>query len=341
MRWHLPLILGLAILPSAESRCENSDKRETQYRTIFYDEKWYGNSEDTILDGATRVSTSTSKNARSLIVRCFKMKDDPDGNFDLRYEISVPLLARAVPEIQRAGDLELVVNVDGATIGAYKARVAKHDFGISFLASIPPFLLDKLAAAQKKIIVMPRQENKSQDEAIEFGVADLPKHLDPVKAACKDVNERAAIKAAFESKDFTRAIDLEKALLESTEKGELQRRGRPGPATATRLLSLSWYQLFAKQFQAALETSDRALALAPDQVIFASNQAHALMFLGRADEARNIYLKYKGQSAGPGRLLWQDEILSDFAQMEKGGLTHPQMAQIRAALSSARNKAPR
>jgi tetratricopeptide (TPR) repeat protein len=334
MRWHLLLILGLTIALSA-CRCENGDKVETQYRSIFYDEKWYGNPEDTLLDGATRVSTSTSKNARSLILRCFKFKDDPDGNFDLRYEISVPFLARAVPEIERAGDLELVVSVDGAAIGSYKAIVAKHDFGISFLASVPSSLLEKLGSAQKKIVVMPRQENKSQDEVIEFGVADLSKHIGPVKAACKDVRERAMIQAAFETKDYTRAIDLQQALLQSTEKDEIQEKNRPGLATAIRLLGLSWYQLFAKQFQAALETSDRAMALAPDQIIFASNKAHALMFLGRADEARTLYLKYKGQSAGLRRLLWEDEIRKDFTKMETAGLTHPQMARIRAVFSSA------
>ena len=62
----------------------------------------------------------------------------------------------------------------------------------------------------------------------------------------------------------------------------------------------------------------------------APNKAHALMFLGRPKDARELYLKHKGQQI-EGR-LWEDVILDDFAELETAGVSHPQMAEIRAAL---------
>ena len=57
------------------------------------------------------------------------------------------------------------------------------------------------------------------------------------------------------------------------------------------------------------------------------------MFLGRAKEARDLYLKYKGQRVAEGMGLWEEEVLKDFDALEKAGVTHPQMAEIRAALA--------
>jgi hypothetical protein len=340
MRWNFMwFFLSCALLSACDQfeQCQNGYKIKREYRTILYNDIWHKNPEDKLLDGATRVSTSTSKDARAISIRCFKHKGSLTGFFDLRYEISVPLLARAVEDIEKAGEIELVISVDGTSIGSSAAHIAKHDFGISFLGSISPSTLEKLAAAQEKIIVMPRQQNKSQDEVIEFGVAELYKHIMPVKSACKEAQARERVEVAFQAGDYTKAVELQAALEQAIEKIEMEKDGKPGPETASELLGLSWYQLFAKQLQAALETSNRATALAPGKIIFAMNSAHAMMFLGRAEEARALHLKYKGQRIDVLRGLWEEEVLNDFAKLEAAGLTHPQMAAIRAALGRAKN----
>jgi hypothetical protein len=61
---------------------------------------------------------------------------------------------------------------------------------------------------------------------------------------------------------------------------------------------------------------------------------HALMFLGRAKEARAAYLEHEGKEvAGQGE--WDAVAPKDFAEFEKRGLTHPQMAEIRRLLAPA------
>jgi hypothetical protein len=41
-----------------------------------------------------------------------------------------------------------------------------------------------------------------------------------------------------------------------------------------------------------LEAVDQAISLAPDGIWLYANRADTLMFLGRSDEARQLYLKY-------------------------------------------------
>jgi TPR repeat protein len=153
---------------------------------------WYENLEDHIMDGAVRVKTWTFKNGRGLDIRCFKASNSGAGQFDLRYSIEVPLLGRLVPDLEKKGEIRLIVSADGVSIGAYDAHVVKHDFGISFLATIAPEDVDKLAAATKKLAVVPRQQNEPLDDATEFGVDGLIKNLVPVNAACEKT--RAEIK---------------------------------------------------------------------------------------------------------------------------------------------------
>jgi hypothetical protein len=60
---------------------------------------------------------------------------------------------------------------------------------------------------------------------------------------------------------------------------------------------------------------DQAISLAPDKIWLYSNRAHALMFLGRADEARSLYFQYRGKRAHEhDDKLWETVILGDFAE---------------------------
>ncbi len=144
---------------------------------------------------------------------------------------------------------------------------------------------------------------------------------------------KAAVEAAFEAKDFDKAVALQAKLAAAMEKAEREKAGKPGPATASELLALSWYRLFARDFRDALATSDRAIASEPQRIVHATNKAHALMFLGRAKAARALYLRYKGQRVEKDGKLWEEAILDDFKEFEKRGLKHRQMAEIEALLA--------
>ena len=52
--------------------------------------------------------------------------------------------------------------------------------------------------------------------------------------------------------------------------------------------SLAYGFVLARDFAKALEVADKAISLSPDKIWIYINRAHALMFLGRSDEARAI-----------------------------------------------------
>ncbi len=53
------------------------------------------------------------------------------------------------------------------------------------------------------------------------------------------------------------------------------------------------------------------------------------MLLGRADEARTVYLQYRGKIAQPGQ-PWEQAVEGDFAALRKAGITNPLMDEIEA-----------
>jgi hypothetical protein len=64
------------------------------------------------------------------------------------------------------------------------------------------------------------------------------------------------------------------------------------------------------------------------------NRAHALMFLGRVDEARALYLANRGKKT-IGDKLWENVVREDFADLRKAGLSHPLMSEVAAAFAAS------
>jgi hypothetical protein len=52
------------------------------------------------------------------------------------------------------------------------------------------------------------------------------------------------------------------------------------------------------------------------------------MFLGRVDEARTLYLRYRGEKNVQDGKPWEILVVEDFAELRKAGLTHPLMDEI-------------
>jgi TPR repeat protein len=157
------------------------------------------------------------------------------------------------------------------------------------------------------------------ERAAEKGSADAMVNLSSLYADGRDVKQ-----------DFVLSIQwAKKAVIAPTANASVN---------ASAKLTLSYSSLFVRDFAGALSASEEAIQLLPKNLAPITNKAHALMFLGRAKEARELYLTYKGQRVAEGAGLWEDEILNDFDKLEKAGVTHPQMAEIRAALAPSSKK---
>jgi tetratricopeptide (TPR) repeat protein len=142
----------------------------------------------------------------------------------------------------------------------------------------------------------------------------------------KNIDELAG--QAFATRAYARAADIRKELSATVEGfGD-------GPATAQALGQYSFYALFAREFPSALAAAERALTLAPGKLWIATNKAHALMFVGRTEEARALYLEHKGKTISESGKNWEDEVLNDFDQFEKAGLPQAQIAEFRALMVS-------
>jgi tetratricopeptide (TPR) repeat protein len=100
-------------------------------------------------------------------------------------------------------------------------------------------------------------------------------------------------------------------------------------ALAGALGSNAYAALLVKDYAKALALSDEAIALAPNMVSLYTNRADALMLLGRADEARAVYLTYRGKTDDAGT-LWEQDVEGDFAALRKVGVSNPLMDEIEA-----------
>jgi hypothetical protein len=92
--------------------------------------------------------------------------------------------------------------------------------------------------------------------------------------------------------------------------------------------------LLARDFATASQAVDSTIALAPGEIWLYTIKAHAFVMLGRTDEARAIYLKYRGQNVRDGR-SWEAIVLEEFIELRKAGFTSPLMDEIEKPFASA------
>jgi tetratricopeptide (TPR) repeat protein len=96
---------------------------------------------------------------------------------------------------------------------------------------------------------------------------------------------------------------------------------------------LSHRLIMARDFAKALEASDFAISVAPDVTSPSTARAAALMFLGRTDEAREAYLKHRGEKTQNGQ-TWESAVAADFALFRGVGLADPLMDEIERRFAS-------
>ena len=152
-------------------------------------------------------------------------------------------------------------------------------------------------------------------------------------AYAKVLLEQLPITEAARAGRYAEALQRQEAYAAKVEEEETKRAGRADEETAQGLRDVARYALFTREFTKALAVADRAHALLPDELGIESNRAHALMFLGRGEEAKALYLIYKGKPIPDQKgKLWERAIAEDFAEFRKAGLTHPMMADIEKEL---------
>jgi hypothetical protein len=66
------------------------------------------------------------------------------------------------------------------------------------------------------------------------------------------------------------------------------------------------------------------------------------MFLNRTDEARQVYLEFRGKKTFKDK-IWEQSVLEDFSDLRKAGLTDPLMHEIEQTFAKdpVANSAPK
>jgi tetratricopeptide (TPR) repeat protein len=100
-----------------------------------------------------------------------------------------------------------------------------------------------------------------------------------------------------------------------------------------RIGALAYQLVLAREFATALAAGDLCIPLAPEKLWLQTDRAHALMFLGRDDEARALYLQFRGRKNVWRDKSWERVVVEDFAGIRKAGLAHPLMDEIEKQLA--------
>ncbi len=100
---------------------------------------------------------------------------------------------------------------------------------------------------------------------------------------------------------------------------------------ASNYSSLAWFQLFDQQFTNAEQSARAGLQKADQETWINTNLALALLYQGKWEDAKIIYIKLKDEPYGYG--TYKDTFLEDLNALEKAGITHPDIQKARVFLN--------
>ena len=101
---------------------------------------------------------------------------------------------------------------------------------------------------------------------------------------------------------------------------------------------IAYRYILARNFSRALEIADESIAAARDLTWLYANRACCLMFLGRVDEARAVYIRYRGEQKVQGGKSWEAVVLQGFTELRKVGLAEPLMGEMEQLFTLNRKK---
>ena len=156
-------------------------------------------------------------------------------------------------------------------------------------------------------------------------------------AAQGNVAAKIALYRLQRRERYGEALQRQVAFTAKVQAEEIKRDGKPGEQTAAAFTKVIWYALLSEQFNAALTVATHACTLFPKFLSIEGNRVHALMFMGRGDEAKALYLAHKGQPVFElQNKLWEQMVAEDFAEFRKVDLWHGMMADIEKELGISR-----
>jgi tetratricopeptide (TPR) repeat protein len=242
-----------------------------------------------------------------------------DGTFrvlqspaDLRLLPSVTSEARAKLE-RLTGPVMIQENTDGRWVA-----LAAVQYGSSISQAL--FLIDVDGRIEMSRDVALAADQPILTEIIENGLrtwTDLPWRVSELRRRVAEADNNAQrAEAVSAQRELV-------ALIRGSTRTDLQGE----------LLSLSWYQLLTRTYADALATTEEGLRLNPEFLDFQTNRAHALLLLGRLEEAFAIYRANLGKPllAQP----WEAGILEDLDKLEKAGISDPAFAQVQEIMKGA------
>ncbi|MEO0585577.1 MAG: tetratricopeptide repeat protein, partial [Bacteroidota bacterium] len=83
--------------------------------------------------------------------------------------------------------------------------------------------------------------------------------------------------------------------------------------------SLSWYKLFTQDYKGSTKAARRGLALNPQETWIHTNLAHALLFQGKYEAAKAIYIRYAPDAPYDEESTWGEVFLADLRELEEAG----------------------
>jgi energy-coupling factor transporter ATP-binding protein EcfA2 len=90
----------------------------------------------------------------------------------------------------------------------------------------------------------------------------------------------------------------------------------------------AWYMLFARRADRAFEAAREGLRTSASETWIHTNEAHALLLLGRTDEAEQVYREWRGQRVGTRQRPWEDVIREDVGLLVEQGVMTPAQARM-------------
>ena len=82
----------------------------------------------------------------------------------------------------------------------------------------------------------------------------------------------------------------------------------------------------------ALAATKKGLEREPNVLIYQVNLAHSLLFLGRYEEAKAVYIRLQDVIDEGKQIPGREVVRNDFMLMRAAGISHPDMPRIEAAI---------
>lgn len=138
--------------------------------------------------------------------------------------------------------------------------------------------------------------------------------------------EGIALARARRTGDYATALVAAQGFVSFSESFDSRHFGHPDYNTAQALQDVAWCDILVNDFQGSLDAVDRSDKILPGKNLV--SRARALMFLGRTEEAKSIYLAHRGEKLDS--YTWNQAVLDDFTELRNSGLTAPLMKEVEA-----------